>query len=67
PANLGAAPAALLGGMALASMAGRGSTGTGPTGPDAATEDDEQPRRKPTVVVIQQPPTGPGPTGNRSQ
>lgn len=67
PTNLSAAPAALLGGMALASMAGRGSTGTGPTGADSATEDDEQPKRKPTVVVIQQPPTGPGPTGNRSQ
>ena len=67
PTNLGAAPAALLGGMALASMAGRGSTGTGPTGPDSATEDDEQPKRKPTVVVIQQPPSGPGPKGNRSQ
>lgn len=67
PTNLSAAPAALLGGMALASMAGRGSTGTGPTGADSATEADEQPKRKPTVVVIQQPPTGPGPTGNRSQ
>lgn len=68
PTNLSAAPAALLGGMALASMAGRGSAGTGqPSTSDAATDDDGQPKRKPTVVVIQQPPAGPGPTGNRSQ
>ena len=68
PTNLGAAPAAMLGGMALASMAGRGSTGAGPASTDAAAEDDGQPKRKPTVVVIQQPPpAGPGPTGNRPQ
>ena len=68
PTNLGAAPAAMLGGMALASMAGRGSTGAGPASTDAAAEDDGQPKRKPTVVVIQQPPPpGPGPTGNRPQ
>ncbi len=66
PANLGAAPAALLGGMALASLAGRGNAGTGsPATNDAGTDDDGQPKRKPTVVVIQQPPTGPPPTGNR--
>jgi PPE-repeat protein len=65
PVNLSAGPAALLGGMALASMASRGSTGTGPASTDAATEDDGQPKRKPTVVVIQQPPTAPGPAGNR--
>ncbi|WP_372511587.1 PPE family protein [Mycobacterium gordonae] len=67
PTNLSAAPAALLGGMALASMAGRGSAGTGPASNDAATEDDGQPKRKPTVVVIQQPPAGPGPAGNPSR
>nr|WP_310787129.1 PPE family protein [Mycobacterium sp. Z3061] len=68
PTNLGAAPAAMLGGMALASMAGRGSTGAGPASTDAAAEDDGQPKRKPTVVVIQQPPpAGPGPAGNRPQ
>lgn len=67
PANLGAAPAALLGGMALAGMAGRGGTGTGSASTEAAAEDDGQPKRKPTVVVIQQPPAGQGPTGNRTQ
>ncbi len=68
PSNLGAAPAALLGGMALASMAGRGSAGTAsPSTADTATDDDGQPKRKPTVVVIQQPPGGPGPTGTRPQ
>lgn len=67
PTNLSAAPAALLGGMALAGMAGRGSTGTGQRTSTNPVEDDGQPKRNPTVVVIQQPPTGPGPTGNRSQ
>ncbi|MFQ2878336.1 PPE family protein [Mycobacterium sp. TY815] len=67
PVNLGAAPAALLGGMALAGMAGRGGTGPGPASPEVQTEEDGQPKRKPTVVVIQQPPAGPGPMGNRPQ
>ncbi|WP_205874596.1 PPE family protein [Mycobacterium camsae] len=67
PANLSAGPAALLGGMALAGMAGRGGTGTGsPASNESATDEDGQPKRKPTVVVIQQPPAGPSP-GNRTQ
>lgn len=67
PTSLGAAPAALLGGMALAGMAGRGATGSGgPASTETATDEDGQPKRKPTVVVIQQPPAGPGPgPGNR--
>ncbi|MHA7652816.1 PPE family protein [Mycobacterium sp. ML4] len=64
PTNLGAAPAALLGGAALASLAGRGVTGS-TSSPGTDTEDDGQPKRKPTVVVIQQPGSGPGPAGNR--
>lgn len=67
PTNLSAAPAALLGGMALASMAGRGGTGAGGATTAGAAEDDGQPKRKPTVVVIQQPPAGQGPTGKTSQ
>ncbi|OBI78567.1 hypothetical protein A9X01_27275 [Mycobacterium asiaticum] len=62
PTNFGAAPAALLSGMALAGMAGRGGTaGSGRATADAGTDDDTQPQRKPTVVVIQQPPSAAGP------
>lgn len=67
-ANLSAAPAALLGGMAMASLAGRGTTGAGsPATTEPATDEEGQPKRKPTVVVIQQPPSGPGSTGSRPQ
>lgn len=66
PTNLDGAPAALLGGMALAGLAGRGATGSGSQpAADTATEEDGQPKRKPTVVVIQQPPPATGPTGHR--
>lgn len=62
PTTLGAMPAALLGGMALAGMAGRGGSSPGSQAPAQPGHDDEgQPERKPTVVVIQQPPPLPGP------
>ncbi|OBK26709.1 hypothetical protein A5635_12850 [Mycobacterium asiaticum] len=62
PTNFGAAPAALLSGMALAGMAGRGGApASGRETADAGTDDETQPQRKPTVVVIQQPPSAPGP------
>ncbi|RFZ21376.1 putative PPE family protein PPE29 [Mycobacterium marinum] len=53
PTNLGGVPVGLLGGMALASMAGRGAGGAGAHGvSDAAPEEEEgQPKRKPTVVT----------------
>ncbi|OBK30515.1 hypothetical protein A5634_16040 [Mycobacterium asiaticum] len=67
PTNLGAAPAALLGGMALASLAGRGAATTGGSSTkDNATGDEDPSQRKPTVVVIQQPPSGSGPSPTRS-
>ncbi|BBX72177.1 PPE family protein [Mycobacterium shinjukuense] len=67
PSDLGGAPAGLLSGMALASLAGRGigSAGSGASG--ATPENEDQPKRKPTVVVIQQPPPTDGPTTNRQQ
>lgn len=62
PTNFGAGPAALLSGMALAGMAGRGgSTTSGRATADSGTDDEDQAQRKPTVVVIQQPPSAPGP------
>lgn len=73
PADLSGAPVGLVSGMAVAGLAaglgGRGATGTdhrGRTGEDASAEG--QAERKPTVVVIQQPPQpsgGPGPSGSR--
>ena len=66
PTDLGGAPAGLLGGMALASLAGRG---IGPAGSgnmaDAAKNESDPAERKPTVVVIQKPPPATGPTGDR--
>ncbi|MCV7122329.1 PPE family protein [Mycobacterium lacus] len=61
--DLGGAPAGLLSGMALASLAGRGvGSGGSPSG-SAPEEDEGQPKRKPTVVVIQKPPPATGPAG----
>lgn len=55
----GGAPAGLLSGMALASLAGRNTAGTGnrsDTGTGTGTDDQDQTKRKPTIVVIQKPP-----------
>ncbi|ORW64712.1 hypothetical protein AWC22_03050 [Mycobacterium riyadhense] len=62
PTDMSGAPAGLLSGMALASLAGRGLGGasTRATG-DTASADENQPNRKPTVVVIQKPPPAGGP------
>ncbi|ODQ97111.1 hypothetical protein BHQ20_27745 [Mycobacterium intermedium] len=64
--DLSGAPAGLLGGMALASLAARG--GIGGPGPGKTTEtagqDEDQPQRKPTVVVIHKPPPGQGATNH---
>ncbi|WP_082277129.1 PPE family protein [Mycobacterium ostraviense] len=65
PTDMGGAPAGLLSGMALASLAGRGAGGTGPRVPNEAAAEDGEPKRKPTVVVIQQPPPAGGTPGNR--
>ncbi len=55
PTGLGGASAGLLSGMALASLAGRGIGGTDTR--DAVSRDQQgQPERKPTVVVIHKPP-----------
>ncbi|GAB3025064.1 PPE family protein [Mycobacterium bourgelatii] len=64
--DLGGAPVGLLGGMALASLAARG--GVGGAGPVKTTvtagQDEDQPHRKPTVVVIHKPPPGQVPTNH---
>jgi PPE-repeat protein len=66
PTDMGGAPAGLMSGMALASLAGRGIGGAGTRGSSgAATEEEGQPKRQPTVVVIQQQPPAGGPTGTR--
>jgi PPE-repeat protein len=67
PTDLGGVPAGLLGGMALASMAGRGLGGAGTRSVSVTDQDEDgQPKRKPTVVVLQQqPPPAGGPTGHR--
>lgn len=59
PSDMGGAPAGLLSGMALASLAGRNAAAGG-TRSDAAAataaEEHDETKRKPTVVVIQKPP-----------
>jgi PPE-repeat protein len=67
-ADFGGAPAGLLGGMAMAGMTGRGAGGPGTRAVTTGTPDEEgQPARKPTVVVLQpQPqPNSEGPKGHR--
>ncbi|MCV7196469.1 PPE family protein [Mycobacterium angelicum] len=60
----GGAPAGLLSGMALASLAGRNAAGTNRSDMSTGTGTDEQDqtKRKPTVVVIQKPPPPGEPT-----
>ena len=66
PTGLGGAPTALLSGMALAGLAGRGMAGGGtPNGGPTPEEEEGQPKRTPTVVVIQKPPPATGPPGDR--
>ncbi|SON63791.1 putative PPE family protein PPE29 [Mycobacterium simulans] len=62
PTDMSGAPAGLLSGMALASLAGRGLGGASTRATsDTASDDESQPNRKPTVVVIQKPPPAGGP------
>jgi PPE-repeat protein len=67
-ADIGGMPAGALGGMALAGLAGRdtGSTGTRSVG-GTAPEGEDEPKRKPTVVVIQKPQSSGGLTGKLPQ
>lgn len=63
-ADLGVAPAALFSGMALASLAARGAGGNSPEKAETTRQDDDQPLRKPTVVVIHKPPPAQGPANH---
>lgn len=55
--SMGGAPAGLLSGMALAGLAGRNMAGTGTrSDTETATAEQDEAKRKPTVVVIQKPP-----------
>lgn len=63
PTSFEGAPTGLMSGMALAGLAGRGLGGANPRGASGTSKDAEaQPKRKPTVVVIQKPPPASGPT-----
>lgn len=65
-ADFGGVPTGLLSGMALASLAARGAAGgTGARNSNDASDEEGQPNRKPTVVVIQKPPPAEGPLGHR--
>ncbi|OSC39438.1 PPE family protein [Mycobacterium decipiens] len=56
PTALNGMPAGLLSGMALASLAARGTTGGGGTRSGAATDDQQDDRKPPVVVIREQPP-----------
>ncbi len=51
-------PAGLLSGMALASLAARGTTGGGGTRSGTSTDGQEDGRKPPVVVIREQPPPG---------
>lgn len=58
PTALNGMPAGLLSGMALASLAARGTTGGGGTRSGTSTDGQEDGRKPPVVVIREQPPPG---------